>query len=101
MPIPNARNRTSQLARCAGVESIRLPFPDSMLPRLHLDSNRRVCCGFLNQRRKWRPMPWVGNAIVIGFAMVLGGWQACAGEFDSILRWRNIGPYRGGRTHAV
>jgi photosystem II stability/assembly factor-like uncharacterized protein len=26
---------------------------------------------------------------------------ASAGEFDSILRWRNIGPYRGGRTRAV
>ena len=24
-----------------------------------------------------------------------------AGEFDSILRWRNIGPYRGGRTRAI
>jgi photosystem II stability/assembly factor-like uncharacterized protein len=23
------------------------------------------------------------------------------GDFDSILRWRNIGPYRGGRTRAV
>src|SRR5205814_2235389 len=35
--------------------------------------------------------------------------NASAGEFDSIdsnslaqaLRWRNVGPYRGGRTHAV
>ena len=26
---------------------------------------------------------------------------ASAGEFDSILRWRNVGPYRGGRTRAV
>src|SRR4051794_7730303 len=26
---------------------------------------------------------------------------ASAGEFDSMLRWRNIGPYRGGRTRAV
>src|SRR5207249_1365624 len=24
-----------------------------------------------------------------------------AGEFDSILRWRNIGPYRGGRTRGI
>jgi photosystem II stability/assembly factor-like uncharacterized protein len=24
-----------------------------------------------------------------------------AGDFDSILRWRNIGPYRGGRTRAI
>src|SRR5690242_11497941 len=27
--------------------------------------------------------------------------SASAGDFDSILRWRNIGPYRGGRTRAV
>ena len=27
--------------------------------------------------------------------------QASAGEFDSILRWRNIGPNRGGRTRAI
>src|ERR1044072_9837863 len=26
---------------------------------------------------------------------------ASAGQFDSILRWRNVGPYRGGRTRAV
>ena len=26
---------------------------------------------------------------------------ASAGDFDSILRWRNVGPYRGGRTRAV
>ena len=43
----------------------------------------------------------VRNAIVIGFAIFLGIAQARAGEFDSILRWRNIGPYRGGRTRAI
>ena len=43
----------------------------------------------------------VRNAIVIGFAIVLGIGQARGGEFDSILRWRNIGPYRGGRTRAI
>jgi photosystem II stability/assembly factor-like uncharacterized protein len=43
----------------------------------------------------------VGNAIVIGFAIVLGIGHARSGEFDSILRWRNIGPYRGGRTRAI
>jgi len=43
----------------------------------------------------------VRNAIVIGFTIVLGIGQALAGEFDSILRWRNIGPYRGGRTRAI
>ena len=41
------------------------------------------------------------NAIIFGFAIVLAIGQACAGEFDSILRWRNIGPYRGGRTRAI
>jgi photosystem II stability/assembly factor-like uncharacterized protein len=24
-----------------------------------------------------------------------------AGDFDSVLRWRNVGPYRGGRTRAI
>src|SRR5689334_1844570 len=43
----------------------------------------------------------LGNAIVIGFAIGLGFGQARAGQFDSILRWRNIGPYRGGRTRAI
>jgi photosystem II stability/assembly factor-like uncharacterized protein len=43
----------------------------------------------------------VRNAIVIGSAIILGTGQARAGEFDSILRWRNIGPYRGGRTRAI
>jgi photosystem II stability/assembly factor-like uncharacterized protein len=43
----------------------------------------------------------VRNAIAIGFAIFLGIGQARAGEFDSILRWRNIGPYRGGRTRAI
>jgi len=41
------------------------------------------------------------NAIVIGFAILLGIGQARGEEFDSILRWRNIGPYRGGRTRAI
>jgi photosystem II stability/assembly factor-like uncharacterized protein len=43
----------------------------------------------------------VRKAIVIGLAIILGLGQARAGEFDSILRWRNIGPYRGGRTRAI
>jgi photosystem II stability/assembly factor-like uncharacterized protein len=43
----------------------------------------------------------VRNAIAIGFAIILGIGPARAGEFDSILRWRNIGPYRGGRTRAI
>jgi hypothetical protein len=48
-----------------------------------------------------RLMRSLRNAIVIGFAIGLGLGQARAGEFDSILRWRNIGPYRGGRTRAI
>src|SRR5262245_43782609 len=51
----------------------------------------------------------IRNAIVISFAIVLGVREACAREFDSIhstgsgqaLHWRNIGPYRGGRTRAI
>jgi len=43
----------------------------------------------------------VRNAIVIGFAIILGFGEVGAGEFNSILRWRNIGPYRGGRTRAI
>jgi photosystem II stability/assembly factor-like uncharacterized protein len=43
----------------------------------------------------------VRNAILIGLASILGIGQARAGEFDSILRWRNVGPYRGGRTRAI
>jgi photosystem II stability/assembly factor-like uncharacterized protein len=46
-------------------------------------------------------MPSVRNAIVIGSAIFLGICQARPGEFDSILRWRNVGPYRGGRTRAI
>src|SRR5262249_8902631 len=46
-------------------------------------------------------MRCVRSAIGIGFAVLLGFSQASAGEFDSILRWRNIGPYRGGRTRAI
>jgi photosystem II stability/assembly factor-like uncharacterized protein len=33
--------------------------------------------------------------------IVFGIGQTRAGDFDSILRWRNIGPYRGGRTRAI
>src|SRR5436189_761886 len=43
----------------------------------------------------------VRNVIVIGLAIILGVAKALASEFDSILRWRNIGPYRGWRTRAI
>ena len=41
------------------------------------------------------------DVTLIAFTIVLGVGQTRAGEFDSILRWRNIGPYRGGRTRAI
>ena len=41
--------------------------------------------------------------ILVGtiFLAACGIATSLAGDFDSILRWRNIGPYRGGRTRAV
>src|SRR6516165_8604481 len=41
--------------------------------------------------------------IFVGIVVIaaIGDGAMSAGEFDSILRWRNIGPYRGGRTRAV
>src|SRR5438876_8942562 len=39
------------------------------------------------------------NRIAIALLFVCA--SARAGDFDSILRWRNVGPYRGGRTRAV
>ena len=41
------------------------------------------------------------SAIVIKLVIGCGIAQAYAGDFDSILRWRNIGPHRGGRTRAI
>jgi photosystem II stability/assembly factor-like uncharacterized protein len=41
------------------------------------------------------------NVIVIALAIIFGIELAHAAEFDSILRWRNVGPFRGGRTRAV
>ena len=46
-------------------------------------------------------MSFVRTGVVYGFAIFLGILQLSAGEFDSILRWRNVGPFRGGRTRAV
>jgi photosystem II stability/assembly factor-like uncharacterized protein len=46
-------------------------------------------------------MHFLRRAIVITVGIVFGIGQTYAGDFDSILRWRNIGPYRGGRTRAV
>src|SRR5438477_234964 len=46
------------------------------------------------------PTAWRLIAIV-SVVLGLGQAQSRAGEFDSILRWRNVGPYRGGRTRAI
>src|SRR5207249_11359248 len=35
--------------------------------------------------------------LLLGLAIA----NATAGDFDSVLRWRNVGPYRGGRTRAI
>ena len=43
----------------------------------------------------------MGKLILILLTASCGVGQANAGEFDSILRWRNVGPYRGGRTRAI
>jgi photosystem II stability/assembly factor-like uncharacterized protein len=41
------------------------------------------------------------SAIIFVLAIIFAIAESRAGEFDSILRWRNIGPYRGGRTRAI
>ena len=46
-------------------------------------------------------MQRVRTLAVISCAIIFGTVQANAGNFDSILRWRNVGPYRGGRTRAI
>ena len=38
---------------------------------------------------------------VAGLVTLFGFVDGRAGDFDSILRWRNVGPYRGGRTRAI
>ncbi len=46
-------------------------------------------------------MHFFRRVIVITFIVVFGIAEGRARDFDSILRWRNIGPYRGGRTRAI
>src|SRR2546423_15131507 len=42
------------------------------------------------------------KSAAIGFALLLGGFVAEAQEdLSGMLRWRNIGPFRGGRVRAV
>jgi photosystem II stability/assembly factor-like uncharacterized protein len=40
-------------------------------------------------------------AIAVAFVVCFGIDRAQAGDFDSMLRWRNVGPHRGGRTRAI
>src|SRR5438045_467018 len=68
---------------------------------MNIENGRLTHCTFRIRRREWRLMRSIRNAIAIGFAIFLGIGPARAGEFDSILRWRNIGPYRGGRTRGI
>ena len=39
--------------------------------------------------------------VALVFAVAFGTSLTQAGDFDSVLRWRNVGPYRGGRTRAI
>src|SRR5262249_59399987 len=48
--------------------------------------------------------PTIANTartIIFVLAIVCAIGAARGGDFDSILRWRNIWPYRGGRTRAI
>src|SRR5438093_1491531 len=90
-------HRLHGLVRLNGTKSVTKPgvsIERGQRPRLQ-------DCAFPIRRRQWRLMRSVRNAIVIGFLIAAGIGQARAVEFDSILRWRNIGPYRGGRTRAI
>ncbi len=71
------------------------------LRNLDLGRACEVVAAFFIAEENGRLMRSIRNVIVIGFAILLGAGQGRAGEFDSILRWRNIGPYRGGRTRAI
>jgi photosystem II stability/assembly factor-like uncharacterized protein len=46
-------------------------------------------------------MSSIRNPVVIIVLLLFAIGDSPAGEFDSILHWRNIGPYRGGRTRAI
>jgi photosystem II stability/assembly factor-like uncharacterized protein len=41
------------------------------------------------------------SVTVAAFVTLFGIIDARGGDFDSILHWRNVGPYRGGRTRAI
>src|ERR1700740_1186878 len=71
-----------------------------LLPWIWIQTGELVA-GLFIAEENGRLMRSVGKAIIIVLTIVLAIGYARAGEFDSILRWRNIGPYRGGRTRAI
>src|SRR5258707_10225222 len=99
-PIPNATSRIFQLVRCACIESIGSLFRfDAAAPRSGFTQNVESVLRVPPSQREWRLMRSARKTIVIGFATVLGIAQAPEGDVDSILRWRNIWPYRAGPKH--
>jgi photosystem II stability/assembly factor-like uncharacterized protein len=46
-------------------------------------------------------MSSIRNPAVVIFLLLFAITESRAADFDSILRWRNVGPYRGGRTRAI
>jgi len=46
-------------------------------------------------------MKLIRDSVTFAFVILLALAESRGGDFDSILRWRNIGPYRGGRTRAI
>lgn len=41
------------------------------------------------------------RSAIVAFILTLLAQPALTGSFDSALHWRNIGPFRGSRTHAI
>src|SRR5947209_15874177 len=52
-------------------------------------------------RNKMKLMPTLARILAAVFIILLTANSADAQDFSGILRWRNVGPYRGGRTRAV
>lgn len=46
-------------------------------------------------------MKLIRDSVALVFVILFALGESRGGDFDSILRWRNIGPYRGGRTRAI
>src|SRR5438094_6516187 len=73
----------------------------SVRRRIAADTAAATATSSHNKRALAAACASINSAIIFVFAIFLGIAQARASEFDSILRWRNIGPYRGGRTRAI